>query len=154
MYFYFGEIFKMIKSKSLKDAAKYLTTFSEILAKYSFPLVNTEVEEEYLPFKTWNFPLDGYDVCVHMTEFFMEESIIQNLQIFPKKLYCLPFHISVKVAVAFLGNDDLVTFTVTKANHIVYCWTKIKEESRAGNVSVRNSIPTSNYLGVSYGILN
>jgi hypothetical protein len=144
----------MIKVKTLKEASKYLTIFSKVLRKYSFPKVSVEIEDEFIPYKTWNFKLDGYDVCVHFTEFLLHGSVIQNLQVYPKKLYCLPFHVSIKVAVAFLGTEDLVTFNVTKDQHIVFCWTKLREDYKNGNVNVKRSIPKETYLGIKYGTLS
>jgi hypothetical protein len=143
----------MIKVKTLKQAAKYLTALVGILKDYSYPLVAMEVENNFVQYKTWNFCLDGYDVCVHLSEFYINESIIQNLQIFPKKLYCLPFHVNFKVAVAFLGTKELVSFTTMKEGHIVSCWTRLKKQSSNGSVSIKQSIPTQNYLGVEYGVL-
>ena len=83
----------MIKAKNIKEASKYLSLFAKVLSNYSYPSVNSSIEDMYLPYKTWYFNLDGYDVCVYMNEFQVDKSIIQNMQIFPKKLYCLPFHV-------------------------------------------------------------
>lgn len=143
----------MIRVKNLEEATKYLGLFAKILIPYSYPSVPVEVEEDFLPYKTWNFMIDGYDICCHLTEFKISDSIIQNLQVFPKKLYVLPFHLSIKIAVAFLGKDDLVTFHVIKDGHLVSCWTKLKKHSDSGTVSVKNSIPSESYMGIDYGII-
>jgi hypothetical protein len=143
----------MIKVKNLYEATKYLSLLAETLIPYSYPAVTVEVEEEFLAYKTWNFSMDGYDICCHLTEFKVNESVIRNLQIFPKKLYLLPFHVNFKVAVAFFGTENLVTFSVVKDGHLVSCWTKIKDQSEDSTVSVKRSIPSESYLGVEYGIL-
>jgi hypothetical protein len=143
----------VIKVKNLKQATKYLSLLVKILRDYSYPQTPVDVENEFLQYKTWGFALDGYDVCVHFTEFCVQDAIIQNLQIFPKKLYSLPFHVNFKVAVAFLGTNDLVNFTMLKDGHVVSCWTRLKKHGESGAVSVKQSIPISNYMGVEYGVL-
>ena len=143
----------MIKVANLREAAKYLPMFSSALCDYSYPLVNAEVEELYLPYTTWNFMLDGYEVCVHMNEFNVSDSVIQNLQIFPRKLYCLPFHVNFKIVVAMLGTEDLVSFSIVKHGHVVSCWTKIKNAQESKYVTVKNSVQEEEYMGVKYGVL-
>jgi len=143
----------MIKVKNLREAATYLPLLSEALCSYSYPHVNADVEEMYLPYKTWGFTIDGYDVCVHMNEFLVNDSVIQNLQVFPRRLYSIPFHVSFKIAVAFLGKKDLVSFNLIRHGHVVNCWTRLKDNGEGATVSVKNTVQTDSYLGINYGVL-
>jgi hypothetical protein len=143
----------MIKVKGLSEAVKYASLFSKILRKYSYPLVSMDMEEIYLPFRTFNFILDGYEICIHLTDMHVNDSIIQNLQIFPTKAYALPFHVYFKIAVAFLGKDEIVNFSILRQGHLVSCWTKLIEKSRNGTVSIRKNVTNTSYLGISFGYL-
>ena len=143
----------MIKAKNIKEASKYLSLFAKVLSNYSYPSVNSSIEDMYLPYKTWYFNLDGYDVCVYMNEFQVDKSIIQNMQIFPKKLYCLPFHVIFKTVVAFMGTEELVSFSIIRGGHVVSCWTRIKNAEEDSTVTVKTNIQRDNYLGISYGVL-
>lgn len=143
----------MIRVSNMREAVKYATLFASCLRDYSYPEVHADIEDLYLPFRTWAFTVDGYDVCVHINEFKMHDSVIQNIQIFPRKLYALPFHVYFKIAVAFLGAKDIINFTVVRHGHIVSCWTKMKQKSEKGSVEVRSSIDRDNYMGIEFGYL-
>lgn len=143
----------MIKVNTIEEAVKNCLLLSKILKPYSYPTVSADVEDLYLPYRTWNFKIDGYDVCVHMSEFSVYDSTIQNIQIFPKKLYTLPFHMYFKIAVAFLGKKDIINFSIVRHGHIVSCWTKMKEKSKDGAVDVRSTVDRDNYLGIDFGYL-
>lgn len=143
----------MIKVKSIQEAVKYSLLFSKCLRNYSYPQVSVDAEDSYLPYRTWNFNLDGYDICVYINEFFINDSVIQNLQIFPRKLYTLPFHVFFKVAVAFLGTKDIINFNIIKHGHIVSCWTKMKQRSQNGTVEVRSTVDRDNYMGIDFGYI-
>jgi hypothetical protein len=143
----------MIKVQSLNEAVKYASLFAKILRKYSYPLVGMDIEEIYLPYRTWSFNVDGYVVCVHLTDMVVNDSVIQNLQIFPVRMYCLPWHVYFKIAVAFLGTEGIVNFSIMRHGHLVSCWTKIVEKSKSGSVSVRKDVIEDSYLGVKFGYL-
>jgi len=143
----------MMKVESLQEAVKFAGLFSKILRKYSYPSVGMDMEEIYLPYRTWEFPIDGYLVTVHITDMHVNDSVIQNLQIFPKRLYVLPFHLYFKIAVAFLGTDGIVNFSILRHGHLVSCWTKLIEKSKTGTVTLRKNIIRDKYLGVDFGYL-
>jgi len=143
----------MIKVKNLPEAVKYASLFAKILRRYSYPLVSMDMEEIYLPFRTFSFPLDGYEICVHLTDMCVNDSVIQNLQIFPTKAYALPFHVYFKIAVAFLGTEEIVNFSILRQGHLVSCWTKLIEKSKNGTVSIRKDVTSASYLGINFGYL-
>ena len=143
----------MIKVENLEEAVKYGTLFAKILRKYSYPLTSMDMEEIYLPYRTWVFVVDGYHVCVHFTEMIVNDSVLQNLQIFPQRLYALPFHVYFKVAIAFMGTNGIVNFSIIRHGHLVSCWTKLSEKSKSGTVTIRKDIMQDDYLGVNYGYL-
>jgi hypothetical protein len=143
----------MIKVANLQEAVKYAGLFSKILRKYSYPVVGMDMEEIYLPYRTWQFTIDGYSVCIHITDMTVNDSVIQNLQIFPNKLYILPFHLYFKIAVAFLGTEGIVNFSILRHGHLVSCWTKLIEKSKSGTVNLKKNIIHDKYLGVDFGYL-
>ena len=97
----------MIKCKNLNEVVKYGNLLSKCLRRYAYPHVSIDVEEKLIPFRTWSFPIDGYNVTVHIIEFNVNDAVIQNIQVFAKNFYCLPFHVCFKVAVALMGTEGL-----------------------------------------------
>jgi hypothetical protein len=65
----------------------------------------------------------------------------------------LPFHVYFKIAVAFLGKDEIVNFSILRQGHLVSCWTKLIENSRNSTVSIKKNITNTSYLGISFGYL-
>jgi hypothetical protein len=68
-------------------------------------------------------------------------------------MYFLPWHVYLKISVAFLGTEGIVNFSIMRHGHLVSCWTKIVEKSKSGSVSVRKDVIEDSYLGVKFGYL-
>lgn len=142
-----------MKAATFDEAIRYCSLMAKVLRNYSYPTVSLEVENMYLPYRVWQFTLDGYEICVHMSELIVNDSVIQNIQIFPVKLYSLPFHVYFKIAVAFLGREGIVNFSIIRQGHLVSCWTKMREKSKTGSVTIRKDVSQDSYLGINYGYL-
>jgi len=142
----------MIKVKSFKDGVRLLKIFGRVLRPFTYPRVSPEVEVKITPYKTWEFQIDGYDVCISYTEFEIDENIASNVQIFSKHLISLPFHVVFKIGSAFLGLEKIVYFNFFKDGRQVCCWTCLMDMN-GNKLSYNKEIRTEKYLNYEFACL-
>jgi hypothetical protein len=143
----------MIKVKNLQTAVELATVFSESLRPYTYPKVNAQLEDLYLPFRIWNFPVDGYDVCIHLTDFFIDENTAKNIQIYSTNLVTLPFHLVFKIAAAFIGVENLVFFFFVRDGKQVFCWTRMMDKDGKSVEYSKEEVKIEYYMGHQYASL-
>lgn len=143
----------MIKVQNLQTAVELFSVFSESLRPYTFPKASPYMEDTYMPYRIWNFPIDGYDVCVYITDFEVEDNYAKNVQIFSANLVTLPFHLVFKIAAAFLGMKNIIFFYFVRDGRQVFCWTCMFDKEGNYIEYNKNEVRIEYYMGHEYASL-
>jgi hypothetical protein len=115
--------FDMEKIVSLDMVVNEMKRIGEDLIPYNFPLAPASVEEKYNDHKMREVLIDGYDVVLHYSKSDYGEYFTETIQILGLENPFLPFCLIVKIAVKFLGNNNLALVEIFKDNRKIYCWT-------------------------------
>lgn len=143
----------MIRVKNLETATEYASILSESLRPYTYPNAGVHMEDIYLPYRIWNFPVDGYDVCVHLTDFLVDENVARNIQIYSTNLVTLPFHLVFKIAAAFIGIENMVFFYFVRDGKQVFCWTCLRDKDGTAVEYSKSEVKIEYYMGHEYASL-
>lgn len=143
----------MLKVADLKTAVKMGSVLSQSLRQYTFPNAPSYMEDEYLPYRVWLFPVDGYDVCVHVTDFDVDGNLARNLQIYSPELVTLPFYLVFKIAAAYLGIKNMVFFYFVRNGKQVFCWTSLHDKEGNTIEYSKLDVKVEYYNGIEYASL-
>lgn len=143
----------MMKVKNLEVAVEMATLFSECLRPYTYPKAPAYMEDVYLPYRIWNFPVDGYDVCVHMTQFDIEDNMANNIQVYSAHLVTLPFYLVFKIAASFIGINNMVFFYIVRDGKQVFCWTGLTDAKGNSIKYSKHEVKIQSYMGYEYASL-
>lgn len=143
----------MLKVADLKTAVKLGSVLSQSLRPYTFPNAPSYMEDDYLPFRIWQFPVDGYDVCVHLTDFEVDGNQATNLQIYSPELVTLPFYLVFKIAAAYLGIENMVFFFFVRNGKQVFCWTALRDKDGNSIEYSKADVKIEYYNGIQYATL-
>lgn len=113
----------MAKIVPFETVVKEMKQIGEDLIPYNFPLAPQSVEEKYNDYKTREILIDGYDVVLHYSKSDYGNYFSETIQILGLESPFLPFALVMKVAVKFLGFDNLALVELFKDNRKIYCWT-------------------------------
>jgi hypothetical protein len=144
----------MIKVSNLETAVELAALFSECLRPYTYPKAPPHMEDIYLPYRVWNFSVDGYDICVHMTQFDVDNNGAKNIQIYSKHLITLPFYLVFKVAASFIGIKNMVFFYLVRDGKQVFCWTGLTDSDGNSVEYSKEEVKIEYYMGYEYASLN
>jgi len=103
-----------------------MSGLARALVPYTVPLVRPEYEEDINQLKLNTVYVDGYEVILHLTKGFYESQnpyYLTSLQIHSKYGSFLPFNVVVKIARAFLGDENVGYIDFVKDGQKHYCWT-------------------------------
>lgn len=142
-----------MRVKDLKTAVELGSIFSKSLMPYTFPKAPSHMEDVYLPYRVWDFAVDGYDVAVHLTDFEVDGNTARNLQIYSPDLVTLPFYLVFKIAASYLGVQNMVFFYFVRDGKQVFCWTTLKDKDGNSIEYSKHEVKIEYYNGYEYASL-
>lgn len=105
------------------EKCNQLKLLADVLKKYSSPYNSKELEDELLLLKKSEICFDGYNLIFHFTKTNYENYVLENLQIYSKDFYILPFYVVFKFAKSFYNDLENVSYLESEVDNIrIYCW--------------------------------
>jgi hypothetical protein len=118
--------------KHIDEIVEQMKALAEHLIPYNFPCVAPEEEDEIHFLKFCDVLVDGYDVVLHLNKHDYEDHYLETFQVLSKTTPFLPFALVCKLAIKFLGSENLSLLEILKDGRKIYCWTIIRDKS--GNI--------------------
>ena len=144
-----------MRIKHVDEVISNARIIGEQLMCYNFPQADPRLEDDLNILKTKEVLVDGYSVILHYSKADYRTYYLETLQILGKNSPFLPFHLVVKIARKFLGNQKLTLVEPMRDNRKIYCWT-VTLDRRGIAIDSPNQPPVEaqSYDGFKYTYLD
>lgn len=136
----------------LDNHVKEMKELGEFLISYNFPKSSVKMDEVLQPLKLRSFFVDGYEVVVYYTKADHDETYLEMVQIYGKRIPFLPFCLVCKIGRKFLGEEHLSFIEMMRDGKKIYFWVRVSDKE--GNaLPDKNKEKTCRYEGFKFGYI-